>query len=236
MKAKFTIALLILGVFVFLGAIFRWQKQEIPVGRRSFTLTSVTYRIENNGPKIIDSYTTKFVRNGGRWKEIMVNADTQAVRTTLAKDGNTYEVKNDKQEWVSQATTEQEANEQVWTLESIRSNPEIVRTEQIFGVTAYVSHHQVNSETWGEFWYAPETGEVPLKIHTSSTGGRMQRIVEPIALTFGDVPDTVVEGPNLPVSFERIKQHLAYAEKQGHAESVDRIRRIVEQEEAKLGK
>jgi hypothetical protein len=90
-------------------------------------------------------------------------------------------------------------------------------------LTAYVLRHDIDAHNWGEFYYAPETGQVPLKIVL--IGGSSETTVEPMSLTFGDIPDSVFNSPATPVSYDRVQKLISDAEQDGKHEYADALRR-----------
>jgi CheY-like chemotaxis protein len=140
-----------------------------------------------------------------------------------------YEVGTKKQEWLSRAIDENE----VWSLDELRSHPQFVRTEQLLGLQVYVFRNEISAQDWSEMWFVPETGRIPLKIHTSYDGGKEQHVVEPISLSFGEIPDSVFDGPTLPVSFERVQELIKAADEQAGHEYAEAIRRSVAEAQSK---
>ncbi|MFY9554575.1 MAG: hypothetical protein WAV20_11870 [Blastocatellia bacterium] len=224
---NFSLIVLVLGAIVYLGAVFGTRK--VVVQKLPFTLTTATFRIVNDRAPVLEHVTNRFVRSPGNWKEIRTDVKSQTVRTQVAKDGNQYEVGTEKQEWLSRAIAENE----VWSLDELRTHPQFVRTEQLLGLQVYVFRNEISAQDWGEMWFAPETGRIPLKIHTSYDGGKEQHIVEPISLNFGEIPDSVFDGPTLPVSFERVQELIKTADEQGGHEYAEAMRRSLTEAQRK---
>jgi hypothetical protein len=210
---------LVFGIMVYLGAMS--ARRKVAVQRRPFTVTTATFRIVNDRAPVLEYVATRFVRSPGNWKEIRTDVKSQTVRTQVAKDGNQYEVGAKKQEWLARAIDENE----VWSFDELRSHPQFVRAEQLLGLQVYVFRHEISAQDWDEMWFAPETGRIPLKIHTSYDGGKEQHIVEPMSLSFGEIPDSVFDGPTLPVSFERVQELIKAADEQGGREYAEAMRR-----------
>ena len=221
----FIIGLLGLGLVVIGSTAFR--KRHYPTSK-PFTLVSAIYIVGKDGNRVLASISTKFVRNSAVWKEVKVDAKTQKVQQTIAKDGNIYDIVNGKLEWLSKAAPTDEPQ-----VSPTEYYTQLNRTEKLFGLTAYVTHMDMGSDGYEEEWYTLETGAIPLKIHLSLHEGKSQRIVEPLSLAFGEISDDVLESPDLPISFDRINALLKDAEKAGHREYVDQMRTSIEEEKKK---
>ena len=217
-----SLTVLSIGVLVYVGSIL--AKRQTGVQRRPFILTTASFKIISNGPPILEHISTRFARSSSYWKEVSTDIKSQTVSTKVAKEGNVYEVGAKKKEWLSTAANQDD----LMTPENLRNHPQFARTEQLLGLTTYVHRHSISPEDWSEMWFAPETGRVPLKIHINLEAGRQQNIVEPLSLTFGDIPDNVFEGPDLPTSFSQIEKLIESAEKQGHHEFAESMRRSIE--------
>jgi len=221
----FITGLLGLGlVFIALTA-FRTRH---PPTSKPFTLVSALYEIGKDGKQALKSISTKFVRTSVVWKEVVVNKKTQQAYQTIAKDGSIYEVVNGKLEWLSNTAPYVEL-----TVPPTEYYEDFVRTEKLFGLTAYVTHMDMGNDGYEEEWHTLETGAIPLRTHLNLHGGKSQVITEPISLTFGDIPDSVLEGPDLPISFDRINMLLKAAEKAGQHEYADQTRATIEEEKKK---
>jgi len=227
MRAKpirYLIALvLVLSALGFAGA--RLRKQNNWPKPKPFTLVSATYRVGGDGRRVLESTSTMFARNCSSWREIRVFAKTEKVEQSVAKDGNIYDIVNGKLEWASRATPVDEP--EVPPSEYFKG---FVRTERLFGLTAYVARAEFGPGQWGEFWNTQETLGIPLKTHISRQGGKFQEVTEPLSLTFGDIPDSMFDNLDLPVSFDRASILLKAAERAGQQEFVDQTRALIEQE------
>ncbi len=206
----FALGILTVGMVMYVSNIF--AKRKVNIERHPFTLTTAKFRIINNGPPLLEYVATRFARTSSYWKEIRTDVRSQTIRTQEAKEGGIYDVGAEKKEWLSKTTDMDEW----YTDDTLRANPQFVRTEQLLGLTVYVLRLEISSEDWSETYHAPETGRTPFKIHNSYHGGKEQYIVEPMSLTFGEIPDSVFAGPDLPVSFEHIQELIKDAEKRGN--------------------
>jgi hypothetical protein len=218
-----TALVLVLAALGFAGAKLRRQ-QNWPKPR-PFTLVSTTYRVASDGSRTLESSATKFVRSSATWREITVFPKTEKVQQTVAKDGSIYDIVNGKLEWASASVPADEPE-----VPPTQYFADFVRTDRLFGLTAYVTRSDLGPGKWNEFWHTAETREVPLKMQISRQGGRFQQITEPISLTFGNIPDSVFDGLDLPISFDRANVLLKAAERAGHQEYVDQTRALIEQE------
>jgi hypothetical protein len=221
----FAIGFVALGLVVLAASAFR--KHRNPTSK-PFTLVSATYIVGKDGTRVLASISTKFVRDSAVWREVTVDAKTQQVRETVTKDGNIYEVVSGKLEWVSKTAPTDEPE-----VAPTEYYTQLARTEKLFGLTTYVTHMDMGDGGWEEEWHALETGSTLLKIHLSLHEGKSQRIVEPLSLTFGDIPDSILNSPELPISFDRINALLKAAEKAGHQEYVDQMKANIEEEKKK---
>jgi hypothetical protein len=154
---------------------------------------------------------------------------TQTVRTQIAKDDSVYQLDSGKKEWKSKAAQD----DWTWTAEALRSHPQLVETEELFGLTTYKLRTTIGQDGWADFSYAVETGKIPLKIHITYKNRGDQEIVEPMSLTFGEIPDSVFNGPDMPVSFDRIQKLVQSAEEQGQHEYAEALRRSINEAQQK---
>jgi len=221
----FIIGLLGLGLVFLASSAFR--KRHNPTSK-PFTLVSAIYEVGSDGKQELKSISTKFVRTSVAWKEVTANKMPLQAHQTIAKDGSIYEIVNGKLEWLSNTAPYEEP-----TVPPTEYYEDFVRTEKLFGLTAYVTHMDMGPDRYEEEWHTLETGAIPLRIHLSLQGGKSQIITEPISLTFGDIPDSVLEGPDLPISFDRINTLLKAAEKAGQHEYVDQTKATIEEEKKK---
>jgi hypothetical protein len=196
---------------------------------RPFTLTLATFSVTGNDAPVLQYIMTRFVRSRKCWKQIRTDVKTHDVRVQQAVDSGVYDVKTDKHEFLSASG----ADDVPITPEGLSAHPQVERTEQVLGTTAYVLHNAVDDQTWGEFYYTPATGWIPIKIVTSHGGGSNKTIVEPMSLSFGDIPDSVLKEPNRPISYERIQQMTDSAEKNGQHDYGEALRRSVAESQNK---
>lgn len=221
----------IIIVFISLGLILlaftAFRKRSYPKSK-PFTLVSACYEVGNDGKPVLQSISTKFVRNSGVWKEITVNKKTEEAHQRITKDGSLYDVINGKLQWLSTIAPEDEP-----IVPPTEYFADVVRTEKLFGLTVYVTHMDMGRDGFEEEWHTLETGRIPIKTHMSLHGGKSQVINEPISLTFGDIPDSLLESPDLPISYDYIHTILRAAEKAGHHEFVDQTKATIEEEKKK---
>jgi hypothetical protein len=217
------VLLLVAAALGFAGA--RLRRQQSWPKAKPFTLVSATYQVAGDGTRVLESTTTKFVRNSASWRQIMVLAKTEKVQQSVAKDGGIYDIVGGKLEWASPAVLEEEP--EVPPTEYFKG---FVRTERLFGLTAYVARSDFGPGEWGETWYTQETLGTPLKMYVNLKSGKFQRVTEPMSLTFGDIPDNIFDGLDLPVSFDRAGVLLKAAERAGHQEYVDQTKAQMETE------
>ena len=221
---RFGVPVALAGVFavvLFSGLAMRRSATSHKAAIRPYSLTVAAFQVSNNDKPVLQYVATKFVRSSNYWKEIRTDAQTQQVRVQQSMESGVYDLKTDKREFLGSSTTE----EVPFTAESLPGHPQFARTEHLLGLTAYVLRHDIDDHNWGEFYYAPETGQVPLKIVLSHGGGSSTTTVEPMSLTFGDIPDSVFNSPATPVSYDRVQKLINDAEQDGNHEYADALRR-----------
>ncbi|HEX8144912.1 MAG TPA: hypothetical protein VF553_20255 [Pyrinomonadaceae bacterium] len=87
------------------------------------------------------------------------------------------------------------------TAEQLSASPQLIRTEKLFGLTAYVLR-ATEVETGlpsVDIYRTVELGSTPLKVIDYSDG-RVTMITEPISIAWGEPAASLLKGPDYPVA------------------------------------
>jgi hypothetical protein len=87
------------------------------------------------------------------------------------------------------------------TAEQLRASPQLVRTEQLLGLTAYVL--RVTETDTGlpsvDVYRTVELGSTPLKV-VNYSDGKVSMMTEPVSVTWGEPAAALLKGPDYPVA------------------------------------
>ena len=83
------------------------------------------------------------------------------------------------------------------TAQTLRSDPEFLRTEQLLGIVAYIHKNASGDLTY----FAPQLGDIPFKRITFLRG--YKRVEEPVSLTFGEPDAAQVRDPSYQLVEEK---------------------------------
>lgn len=87
------------------------------------------------------------------------------------------------------------------TAEELRSDPQFLRTEELLGLTAYVMRlaDEQTGKPVADLFFAVETGRTPLKTIDYDGSGNPVTADEPIRITFGEPPGSLLKVPDYPI-------------------------------------
>jgi hypothetical protein len=182
----------------------------------AFTLISrVTHFSPSDTSQQLHGEETRYVFSDGSYRVVFDGEpDTKGVaphREYFFKYGaGFFEVDFKKKQLVRDARMSQNARGHApATAEALRSDPQFIRTETLFGMTAYVM--RITNEQTGlpttDLYFAVETGaNNPLKEIDYGRNGRVVTIVEPLSIVFGEPNSSLRNGPDYPVVEDKTKQ------------------------------
>ena len=214
-KRTFLVATLAI-VAVGIGAVSRAQWRMHRHAQPAFTVVSRVTQFNPSDPsKQLHAEETHYVFSDGSYRVIFNGEpDAQGIaphREYFFKYGEGFfEVDFKKKQLVKDARMSPNARGQApATPESLRSDPQFVRTETLLGMTAYVM--RITDDQTGQpltdLFYAVETGgNNPLKEIDYGRNGRIATTVEPLSIAFGEPNASLRNGPDYPIAEEKPKQ------------------------------
>ena|SRR2546423_1555228 len=176
----------------------------------AFTLVSRLTVTRPDGKKEVYE-ETRYVSSNGSVRAISKKADGSVSSDYVYERGRGgFFVKHGDKKLVKTWQTPPEASDApLPTAESLRADPDFLRTEQVLGYTAYVIL-KVGSGAGGrkdwpayvprdEIYYAPELGKTPLKeVHYEQ--GKVARVSAPMNVVFGEPDAAVMKAPDYEVA------------------------------------
>jgi len=214
-KKRILLVLAIAVLAVGVGAATRGQLMRRPT-QPTFTLISrVTHFNPSDPSQQLHGEEMRYVFSDGSYRVVFAGEpDTKGVapqREYFFKYGaGFFEVDFKKKQLVRDTRMSPNARGHApATPESLRSDPQFIRTETLLGMTAYVM--RITDEQTGapttDLYFAVETGaNTPLKEIDYGRNGIVITTVEPVSIVFGEPQSSLRNGPDYPIVEEKIKQ------------------------------
>ena len=175
----------------------------------AFTLVSrVTTHPAGDDKEVVEQ--TLYVSSDGSTRLIRKEEDGSLLSDSIYESGRgSFHVNHDGRRLHKRYGVPPEASAgPLPTAESLRADPNFVRTEQLLGYTAYVIREVVGGVGSGtgrapeemrfESYYAPELGKTPLKV-VHYRGGQVFSATEPVSVTFGEPDASLFKAPDYEV-------------------------------------
>jgi hypothetical protein len=163
------------------------------------------------------------VSSTGEWKETRYSFDGKISTWGATKEG-LFSVNGNAPQYFGDYDMEVAKNA-MRSEEDLKKHPQLVRTEQIAGLRAYVLRDVHGSEGY----YSPETGKTILKeiIHASPNTDTIVHLTEALKVEFRDLSEDEAQLPDLPLRFDLADDKVRTLREAGQSERADRLQQAI---------
>jgi hypothetical protein len=234
-KLRFFSATLVTAVAVAVAvnyALARGQKQVYPA--RSYRIVSTITHLSRGDD--LRTVQVRWVNARGEWKQVVNNLDGKPSGMMFVTHEGSFILDNATGSLQLQGEFH-EQGDGYRSAQSLMASDQYVRKDKVLGYVTFV--YRALSQNGGgymETHFAPEFGNIPIKIVAYNASGVAQTVVEAVKIDFADVPDDVLQLPNFPVSLDSLNRDIEDAKSRGSKEEVDGLTAIVRRWQEKTHK
>jgi hypothetical protein len=206
------------------GFAYVTQGDETYPARDYIMVSLETFLPANGGAARLVALRSRWVKAGGAWKEVYTQIrKDQAVgsKTLYSRSDGMYLSDQRGVQLVNQGSI---ARESYHSTAFLRKLPQLNREDSFLGFKTFVTKSGAPSGDYLEYHYAPEVGEIPIKVVMHSAGG--DTVIEAVKIDFVEVSDGTLSLPDEPIKLDLLTQLIEQAEKQGRSELAEHMRQL----------
>jgi hypothetical protein len=168
----------------------------------AFTLVSRVTYINPGDQSKFTSQETRYVSSKGSFRSIRTDPNGNTREYFFERGRGYFSVNHQKGLLFQDKKVSPDGPKgSSFTIEELSSSPQLIRTEQLFGLTAYVL--RVTEVETGlpsvDIYRTVELGSTPLKVIDYSDG-KATMITEPMSIMWGEPAAAALKGTNYPVA------------------------------------